>query len=327
MTMSPYEAPAAQELEVRRGAPVPDLITWAMEAGDVHKVAQMLAATSFVPKVLQGRPDEIAAQILYGREVGMSPMVALQHINIIEGRASLSALSMRGLAQSAGVKFRLDEATETRCRYSAMAPGDRDWTTVTWTLDQAKKLDLASKKNWQKQPGAMLIARATSQLCRLVAAPMFLGLPYSTEELQDGVTALPEPAAQPPEEPAKTRTVKRAPLKATASVPGTPHEDPGYSESNVPKRPLGVPVEHRPDMVGDSTRKALMASFNDVGIKDRATRLSYVSDLLGREVDSVNQCSEDEGRRILDQLRIDFPKQLKHGNDWDDVETAEVGAS
>jgi hypothetical protein len=329
-----------------------DLMDWAIEAEQVHKIAQALCQTSFVPPALNNRPDEVAAQILYGRDVGLPPMVALAQINIIERRPSMSALSMRGLAQSRGVKFRLDESTETRCKYSAMGPGDRDWTTVVWTMDRAKKLGLTSKKNWQSQPQAMLVARATSELCRLVAAPLFLGLAYSTEELQDGDSALPEqvPYEQPAAEPG-TRTIKRAPVKATASVgepapqqpapqrqnrpaggkaererivvPNTPVTDreanKHYSEEDVPQRPIGGVVE-RPEMVGDNIRKALMASFNDAGIKDRNTRLAYVSDLLKREVDSVNQITDAEGKQILDQLKIDYPQV----GGWDDVDVAEV---
>lgn len=358
MTITQYGEP---EIELTSNGPS-DLVQWAREASDVHRVAQILSTTQFVPKVLQGRPDDIAATILYGRELNMSPMVSLQQINMIEGRPSLSALSMRGMAQAAGVKFRYEEQTETRCRISALGVGDGQWTTVTWTLDQAKKLGLATKSNWTKQPGAMLIARATSQLCRLVAAPLFLGMSYSTEELRDGGNDLePTNVESQPAPPAEaTRTIKRAPVRATATIsepkPTKPEEPPklassgpvstpetkrkgyvasigSYSEDDVPQRPLGEIVD-RPNMVGANTRSALMAAFNGVGITDRTTRLSYVSDLLKREIGSVNQITEDEARLILDQIKIDYhpnraalqPEELKAADEWGDVEVVKVPA-
>lgn len=286
MSITPYE-PAQ---------PTNDLMIWAEEAAQVHQVAKALASTQFVPPAMKGRPDEVAAQILYGREVGMSPMVALSHINVIEGRPSMSALAMRGLAQTKGVRFRLEESTETRCKMSAIAPGDSVWTTITWTIDRAKKLELTNKKNWLRQPQAMLIARATSELCRLVAAPLFLGLAYSTEEIRDGAgevfdyaaTAEPEPAPEP-----APRTIRRKPLKTEATV-------------GDEKKPEPAP-EPAPDVqtVSDGVRKALMARFNEAKITDRVTRLAYVSDVLGREVGSVNDITDAEGKSILHQLDED----------------------
>jgi hypothetical protein len=330
-----------------------DLVHWAEEASHVHKMAQALASTSFVPKAMQGRPDEIAAQILYGREVNMSPMVALQQIHVIEGRPSLSALSMRGMAQAAGVKFRLDDSTETRCKYSALAPGDSNWTVVTWTMDRARKLGVADKANWKKQPQAMLVARATSELCRLVAAPLFLGLSYSTEELRDGSddtsalyestsiddaspktsTAAPADRTPTPSQTESPRTMRRDPVKATASVDEpeqpairaapvrepaparTPPAEVGYDTRNLADSGPGAKVD-RPDMVTADTRKALMATFNDAKMPDRVTRLAYVSDLLGREVQSVNQITEPEGKAVLVRLHTDFPRETRD-SEWD----------
>lgn len=330
MTLSPYEKPAGT-----------DLVTWAEEANQVHQIAKILANTSFVPRAMQGRPDEIAAQMLYGREINMPPMVSLAQINVIEGRASLSALAMRGLAQANSIKFRLEESTETRCKYSAIAPGDSSWTTVTWTMDRARKLGLDGKANWKKQPQAMLVARATSELCRLVAAPLFLGLSYSSEELKDGADDITElydhvsndapreSSNEPPPPPAKT--MRREPVKATATVPrseqraikATPAEV-GYDERNIADVPLGAEVD-RLDMVTQTTRQRLMIQFREAGILERVPRLAYVSDLLKREVHSVNQITEDEGKQIIVQLHADYPKVTKDPDEWDDVQPAEVG--
>lgn len=300
-----------------------DLMAFAAEAAQVHGIAKALATTSFVPAAMKGKPDEITGAILYGKELGLDPMTSLQTINVIQGRPTLTANAMRGLAMASGVRFRIDDNTETRCVMSAMPPGG-EWTTVTWTIDQAKKLGLTVKDNWKNQPGAMLIARATSQLCRLVAANILIGAPYSTEEINDAGPLTP-PADTPAQEAPKTRTVRRQ-TKPTeditlpepelipsndvpdyASYTQPPVKEIGYQQADDEKRTEPEPPVERPNMVTTDTRKALMARFNDLNVRDRNTRLARVSEILGREVVTVNQITEAEARKILDVLSWDKP--------------------
>lgn len=310
-----------------------DLMAFAEEAARVHSIAKALATTSFVPASMKGKPDEITGAILYGKELGMDPMTSLQTINVIQGRPTLTANAMRGLAMAGGVRFKLEDATETRCVMSAMPSYGGEWTTVTWHIDQAKKLGLTSKDNWKNQPGAMLIARATSQLCRLVAADILIGSPYSSEEVRDmPLEAVHLANTPPPESETKTRVVRRQPkpvqdmpveepelipenevplyATGTANLPEKvepPKEIVGYVQVDEEKRTGPEEPVERPDMVTTETRKALMARFNDLGIRERTARLARVSEILAREVLTVNQVTETEARRILDVLSWDKP--------------------
>ena len=297
-----------------------DLAQFATDASAVHKIATGIANTNFVPVTMQGRPDEITAAILFGRALGMDPMVSLQTIHVIEKRPSVSANAMRGLAQAGGVKFRLDDSNDTRVVMSASAPGDKAWTTVTWTMDRADKMGLTGKPNWKKMPQAMLVARATSELCRLVAANILIGLPYSVEELQDlphedarnaNGTEKPAPKMKAAAPTPETRTVKRDPIKA--------HVEPGnvinqlaveqYDQRDVPQRPVGEVVV-RENSITTPTRTAVMATFNDLGVKLRNERMAKVQEIVEREVYSVNQLTEDEGHKILTVLTA--------GKTWDE---------
>jgi hypothetical protein len=300
-----------------------DLRAFVDEARQVYEIAKALASTSFVPVSMRDKPQEITGAILFGRELNMEPMTALQTIHIIQGRPTLTANAMRGLAMANGVRFRLDEATETRCVMSAMPPGG-DWTTVTWTLDQAKKLGLTVKDNWKSQPGVMLIARATSQLCRLVAANILIGAPYSTEEIRDQPGDTIATAVVEPEKP-KTRQIKRQPQPEYAEPAPTPMVDDndvpeyaagkqdnpvkeiGYSIVDDEKRvhPEG-PVD-RPDMVTTKTRAALQAKFGEFGLRNRNERLETVSKILNREILTFNQITEREAHEVLDILAHEWP--------------------
>lgn len=290
-----------------------DIERFVLDASGVHKIAQGIANTNFVPAAMQGKPDEITAAILFGRELGLDPMTSLQTIHVIERRPTLSANAMRGLAQAAGVKFRVDDSSDTRVVMSATAPGDAGWTSVTWTLDRAKKMNLLSKTNWQKMPQAMLIARATSELCRLVAANILIGLPYSSEELQDGGEV---DNVAPAVKPVQTRTVKRDPVRATVqpdvvnNLQESPTQEIGYNKADVPQRPIGEVVV-RENGIHIRTRTALMAKLNDLGIRARDERLAKVTEIVGRDIYSVNMLTEDEARRVLTVLDA--------GASWDET--------
>ncbi|MBQ1164666.1 hypothetical protein KBZ21_42575, partial [Streptomyces sp. A73] len=77
-------------------------------------IAHSLAKTSFVPKAVQGKPDEVTAASLAGQEMGLSPMAALRSKHVINGVAGLSAISLRGLVQAHGHEMWTEESTSTR---------------------------------------------------------------------------------------------------------------------------------------------------------------------------------------------------------------------
>jgi hypothetical protein len=293
--------------------PSTDLGVFVEEARQVHQIAVALADTAFVPASMRGKPQEITGAILFGRELGLDPMTALQTINLIQGRPTLSANAMRGLAMAAGVRFRLDESTQTRCVMSAAPPGADKWTTITWTIDQAQKLGLMTKDNWKNQPGTMLIARATSQLCRLVAANILIGAPYSTEEIRD---LPPEDLVAAAPKPTPVKRVAQSPKYEEPDL--TPDNDvPDFTQpANEPSKEIGYdtrddgrtapePPVDREGKVSAKTRAALMAAFADASIKDRNVRNETVSKILGREVHTVNNLTEAEAQSVLAVLSMD----------------------
>lgn len=162
-------------------APVPT----ESEASVVFKLAQNLARTNFVPAPMRGKPDEVAACILYGREVGIGPMMALRHISVIQGRPTTSAEFMRALVQGRGHRIEVVAWDDLHCtlRGTRLGQGDAQ-VEVTWTMDDAKRAGLVKGGGaWVQYPRAMLLARATSELCRALFADVVSGLSYTPEEL------------------------------------------------------------------------------------------------------------------------------------------------
>lgn len=183
------------------------LAAWAHDAREAHLIAQSLAKTSFVSTTMRNNADEVTAAILTGQEVGLQPMSALRSIDVIQGTPAMRAIAMRGLVQATGHEIWVEEQTETRARVCGQRKGSPHVQRSVWTIDRAQKLGLAGKDNWRKQPDAMLIARATAEVCRLIASDVLLGMPYAVEEL-DADT---EPTTAEAK-PTKRRTARRAPF-------------------------------------------------------------------------------------------------------------------
>lgn len=179
MTVQPYEPPADQAGGDSK------LMLWARDAGEAHRIAQSLAKTSFVSTTLRGKPEEITAAILTGQEIGLEPMAALRSIDVINGTPAMRANTQRGLVQSRGHDVWVEESTATRAVVCGRRKGSEHVQKSVWTMDRATRLGLSQKDNWKKQPEAMLVARASAEVCRLVASDVLLGLPYAVEELDD----------------------------------------------------------------------------------------------------------------------------------------------
>ncbi|MFJ3084656.1 hypothetical protein ACIPJG_33570 [Streptomyces halstedii] len=195
--------------------PTNELMEWVESARQAHLVAQSLAKTQFAG-AYRGKPDEIVAAILTGQELGLQPMTALKSIDVIQGQPALRAHAMRAIVQHQGHDIELVESDDTHCVMRGRRKGAETWQTVVWDIPRAQKLGLLTKDQWKKQPKTMLIARATGELCRLIASDALHGLPYAAEEV-DGyvhgetvqpkraplsVAALTAPAPQQPADPA-----------------------------------------------------------------------------------------------------------------------------
>lgn len=195
------------------------LMQWAQEADLAYQMAQKLAATSFVPQSLRGKPGDITAAILAGAELGLKPMATLKSIDVIQGTPALRAHAMRAVVQKQGHEIELVESRADYCKMRGRRKGSDGWQTVEWTIQRAAQMKLTEKAEWKKQPQNMLVARATGELCRLIASDALHGMAYVSEELEG--TTYGEVVPQ------------KAPLSVAALTAPTPQAEPaadnGYS--------------------------------------------------------------------------------------------------
>jgi hypothetical protein len=233
-----------ERIETPQEAAVARLAEWANAADAAHRIAETLVQTSFCPDSFKHKAGEATAAILAGLEVGLQPMASLRSFDIIQGQAAPRAVTLRAIVQAGGHEVELVESTATRCKMRGKRRGSTDWQTITWTIDRARDLGVTGKSNWRSQPQAMLVARATSEICRLVASDAILGMGgYSVEEVADDgrVDQLPAEVTTPVANGTRRLTRKRAdaPGSATMTSPtgGFPCQDVSHAGKRAGLRP------------------------------------------------------------------------------------------
>jgi hypothetical protein len=147
------------------------------------QLAKITANTSMVPRPLRGKPDEAFAAMVLGDELGIGPMAALRSIHVIEGQPTASAQLMRALIVARGHLLSWRKVGDDRVELYGRRRDTGADACVVWTLDDARRAKLTGKGNWATYPRAMLAARATSELARLLFPDVLHGLAYTPEEV------------------------------------------------------------------------------------------------------------------------------------------------
>jgi hypothetical protein len=150
----------------------------------------------------------LATMIMYGAELGLSPMQAMRMMHVIEGRPVLSAEGCVALIKRSAkcVYFRVVEESDEHCICETVRRGDdgkpepshkltvRVWWGKIEEMPKAEKgtLYVLPSRNrdgslapaWQRTPGRMVKARCSSWLGHDVYEDVLAGL-YSAEEVVD----------------------------------------------------------------------------------------------------------------------------------------------
>jgi hypothetical protein len=128
--------------------------------------------------------------IQMGADIGLTPMVALQNIAVINGRPSIWGDGALALVRGAGVVEKFKETIEGEGDKRAATcvlkrKGDSDETINTFSVADAKKAGLWGKEGpWSTYPDRMLKMRARSFTLRDAAPDILMGL-VLTEEAMD----------------------------------------------------------------------------------------------------------------------------------------------
>lgn len=274
------------------------LVQWGEALTAAHRIGSALCSTAFAPAHFRGKPEEAAAAILYGAELGFSPTQALRSIFIIGGAPGLYAKQMVALVLTQGHEVWTEEKTDAKVTVKGKRSGSSHVITETWTTARAQKAGYTKNPKYGTDPQAMLYARAAADVCRQVAPDALAGLATSVEELEY-------------EQPLPTVRVSRA--KPTAApIPEPEFEQidaapatPGPSPEPEVEVEVDEPETDAPGMT-PRTRGQLFALFAEQGWDDDQQR-TWLSQGLEREVASRSTLTEDEARTAIDVLKA-LPK-------------------
>jgi hypothetical protein len=307
------------------------------EAEDAATVARMVAPTPFVPDQLKvwTNPEErdpkkrildldgtvavVTAVWLAGAEIGLGQMASLRAFTIIRGQVAMYALAARALLLNHHHEIVVVETTSIRAIVRGRRAGEEEWQEARWDIERAKTARLlpgSENSAWRTQTQAMLVARATAEACRWVAADAMLGIPAMAEELEapDGQ----DPAAI---QAASADTMPRGITAAPAAVePPKPERKrrstgPRAALPKAPPNPAPEPVPAEPAPSRSKITKAqltkLHVGLKALGITDRDEALGMLSVWANRRdpdsgalvnLTTTGDLTPDEADSVLDRL-------------------------
>jgi hypothetical protein len=281
------------------------------------KTAQKIANTPFVPTAFRGKPEAVFAAILYGDELGLGPMQSLNSIHVIEGKPSMSPELMRALVARAGHRLDVKLASNDKVVLWGKRADNGSEATVEWSMKDAQQAGLAGRGAWKTYPRAMLLARATSEICRQIFSDCIMGLSYTPEEassiagvewtdapVEPVLTAAPPttaPNAEPQQVVVEADWVEDPPyeptLDWTEEFPGAEIQD-------------AMIVEQKPVV------KSTVATTPQIGMVRALIRewglnaedaLSLASMQLGREIASLGTITKAEASAFITYLKDNHP--------------------
>jgi hypothetical protein len=264
------------------------LIQWAQAADAAFALANRLCTTQFAPAAYRGRVEEATAAIIAGAEVGLSPMASLRAFDVIQGTPAPKAVTLRAIVQSRGHEVVIKESNPDRAVVVGRRKGDEDWQTSVWDVARAQRMGLTEKAQWKQQPGAMLVARATAEVCRWIAADAIMGMPYTAEEVGDG-------GGEVDVRPAPRRVSAREVLDEPQPGPVEP--------------PAADVAVEGPIMPDQRQLAAMFATLNEANLKDKAVQLDFIAEVIGRRIESRKELTADEVAQIRSAARALVPPQ------------------
>lgn len=265
-----------------------------------HQIGTALAATSMVPQHFQGKPDDAAAAIMHGNELGLPAIQSLQQIFVVRGKPAMYARAMVAIILSKGHRIFEVAASADSVTWAGIRRDTGDEITATWTIERAQQAGFTSNKLYESQPVEMLRAKAQSEVARNLFPDVLLGMSAREDlELQEdtprrvrneatapgvedlrgrlGIAAAPKPAPEP-----------EAPAAEAAAAVGESTE----SETAAPSK----------DDLKRFTALFARAGITGNSAAAKAKRKTVTEKLIERTVEDDTPLTADECLHVIGQL-------------------------
>lgn len=252
------------------------LVAWADGMAAAHRIGAALCSTAFAPAHFRGKPDEAAAAILFGDEIGLSPTQSLRSIFVISGSPGLYAKVMVALVLSKGHEVWTKASTDEAVTVCGRRAGTSHVEEVTWTTARARKAGYTANKKYESDPQAMLYARAAADVCRRIAPDALAGISNTVEELELERTPAPKGRAQR--------------VKAEAVAEPEPDLEPAKDLGDAP------------ESITTEQLTKLHVCLKAAGRRERDDALAFCADVIGHPLDSTKSLTKHEAMRVIERL-------------------------
>lgn len=287
-------------------APVPASEADAQLSVALREAQAIAKAGDMIPKSYRGNPGAVLLIMDWARGRGVALHDAMQSVVFVQGKAVIEATMQRALAKAAGyrVDFPKDMQTDSSAtaRVLEVATGEVIGE-VTYTLEDAKRAGLAGKDNWKKNPGDMLVARATTRAVRRFVPEIMVGAIGGQDEFdeirdrEDPIAVLQDAGG---DQDPQTVDVAHDPVGESEEPSGTPSDVPPESS------PATDDAEDA-EIVGDgeitpSTLMAVTEAMSAAKRRDNWAETAQAMQAEGLEM-VAKRMTEAEGKRALEMLK------------------------
>jgi hypothetical protein len=165
---------------------------------EMIKWAETIIESGLLPRSIVD-PSQVITIVSHGKELGLSPHVALNNIHVIQGRPTVSSAMLGALLKKHGVEWIvtkdyekleddkhnvIDRITEFKFFWKSKVTGTilEAKHSVSWS--QLTVAGYTSKENYTKYPKEMMRARCLSSSVRALFPEVLMGL-YTDLEIND----------------------------------------------------------------------------------------------------------------------------------------------
>lgn len=185
-----------------------------LSMAETIQFAQSVSGGSLLPVAYQRNPANVIIAVNLGQSMGLSPAESLYRINVIKGKPTASAELIATQVRKAGHKLRIAKDAERQSVTATIVRCDDPDYPISETRDieWARKMGLAGKENYQRQPMTMLTWRAITACAREACPEALYGVAYTPDEMADGEAVRTEPVSvqDVPEEQADLSAMREA---------------------------------------------------------------------------------------------------------------------
>jgi hypothetical protein len=278
------------------------LMQHAQAMGAAKQLADALCDTEMVPAAYRGKPGNGAAAILYGAELGLTPIQSMQQIFVVHGAPAIYARTAVALVMCHGVKITTVSSANDAVTVRGIR-GDLSEES-TWDIARAELAGYTKNAKYKTDPQGMLYAKAAMEVCRKIAPDVLLGIPYSAEELE-----LDQPERVPSKRvPAKPRGVDGLREAITPAPTVVVDAEPAPAPAAEPAAAKQPRVATRKKWDAETRKRWVDRMFvllTEAQCEDRDDQITVIATLAGRPENPPEHrdgITDDELRTVVGAL-------------------------